>query len=134
MRRRVLVVAAAGLVLMVLLCGVGTLRAWSAQGQFLVLPGASEVQVDRRGPFRVSVTYRLPAGQTLHDLTQHFVHLGWRRLRSPNTDRSTASFARSFWIGQMREILIISVDPGDRNLAQLEFTRCFRVSVWARCM
>ena len=134
MRRRVLASAAAGLVLVVLLCGVGTLRAWTSQGEYFVLPGASEIQIDRRGPFRMSVAYRLPSGQTLHDLSQHFVHLGWRRLRSPNIDRGTVSFARSFWTGQVREILIISVDPSDRKLAQLQFARCFRVGAWTRCL
>jgi hypothetical protein len=134
MRRRVLLAAAGGLLLMTLLCGVGTLRAWTAQGQHLVLPGASEVQIDRRGPFRLSIVYRLPGRKTLHDLSQHFVRQGWRRLRSPNTDRSTVSFARSQWSGQMREILIVSVDPDDRRVAQLQFARCFRVNTWARCM
>ncbi len=40
------------LLLLTLLCGVGSLRVWSGQGWDLVMRGASNVRINRRGAMR----------------------------------------------------------------------------------
>ena len=133
MRRAALAIAIATLALLLMLCGAGTVRAWSAQGQRLVMPGASEVRIERDGAFGLHVAYRLPRGQTLHGLTQYLAGQGWRRIKLPNVDRTTLSFARPGWAAQAREILVITFDDRDRRLVDLRFGRCIRVSSWVKC-
>jgi len=65
--------------LLTLLCGVGSFRVWSRQGWDLVMRGADNVQIDRRGAMRLQITYQLPARQTRHDLRVFLVRQGWRR-------------------------------------------------------
>lgn len=134
MRRMMLAVALGGLVGMLLLCGAGTVRAWSTAGHELVMPGAGDVRIDRDGIFRLHVTYQLPKGSTLHDLAQYLTQRGWRRIRFPNADRSIMSFARTSWATQLREIAVVTLDSSDRHLAEIRFSRCLNVRSWVNCM
>jgi len=134
MRRNVLRAAAGALLLLTLLCGAGTAWAWRMQGRALVLPGASDVRIERGGAFRLHVTYQLPRGQTLYDLRRHLMRQGWRLIRLSNADRTSASFVRSGWADQAREILVVRLDAPDRRLADLLVSPCFRIQAWVECL
>jgi hypothetical protein len=134
MRRRLLIMAVSVVTLLTVLCVAGAGRAWLLRGRELVMPGATDLQIDRRGAFHLNITYRYPAGDTLHDLTQHLVRQGWRRIRFPNSERNTLSFVRLGMAGRMREILVLTLDPNDHQLANLQFSRCVTVGSWFSCM
>ena len=133
MRRNVLMLAAAVVVMLLLLCGAGAARVWSAQGRGLVMPGSSDVRIDREGTLGLHVTYHLPRGQTLPDLTKYLAGQGWRRIKFPNFDRTTLSFVRQGWAAQTREILVVALDDSDRRLADMRFGRCVKFGSWLRC-
>jgi hypothetical protein len=120
--------------LLTLLCGVGSLRVWSGQGQDLVMRGAGNVQIDRRGATRLSISYQLPAKLTRHDLRVFLVRQGWRRARLSNVDRETVmTFVRPGWRGRSREVLVVTTDPSHR-IVDMQFGRCFTISAWATCI
>jgi hypothetical protein len=129
-----LMLALGSVITLVALCAASAGGVWSMRGRELVLPGATDVQIDRSGIFRVEMTYHFPTGRTLHDLTQHLRRLGWRRVRFPNAERETFSFVRPGLAGRMREIVVLTVDPDDRKLAKLQFSRCVTIGAWFRCM
>jgi hypothetical protein len=133
MRRRVVVAAIGILLMLVLLCGAGAARAWSTQGYNLIVPGASDIEIERHGLFRLHVTYRLPSNQKVHNVTEYFARQGWRRLRLTNVDRSTLSFVRG-GDGQIREILIVTLGMGAVRTADIEFSRCYRFYSWVNCV
>jgi hypothetical protein len=132
MRRRIVFVAIGVLFMLVLLCGTSVARAWSARGYNLVVPGASDIQIERRGLFRLHVNYRLPNNQKMHHVTEYFARQGWRRLRLTNIDPSTLSFVRGD--SQMREILIVTLGMGAVRTADIEFSRCYRFYSWVNCV
>jgi len=117
---------------MILLCGSAAAREWLAQSDKLVMRGAGDVQIARRGLSQMHLTYRLPAGQTIRDLRQFFIQQGWRRINLPNSERATLSFARSGWPTAIREILVITLDPQQRENVDLQFARCL-VFTWVKC-
>ena len=121
------------MVLVVLLCGSVAVREWLAQGDKLVMRGARDVKIARRGLSQLHLTYRLPDGRTLNDLRKFLIEQGWRRVRSSNSDRTTLSFARLGWPNMLREILVITLDPQHREIVDLQFARCF-VSTWVKCL
>src|SRR5512141_1309024 len=96
MRRWALQVALLSVLLLALLCGVGSLRVWSGRGVELVMLGARDAQIDRRGVFRLHITYQLPPRQTRHDLRAFLLRQGWKRIAFSNLDRETVmTFVRS---------------------------------------
>jgi hypothetical protein len=119
-------------VLMIALCGSVAIREWMVQGNQLVMRGARDVRLARRGLSQLHLTYRLPAGQTINDLRIFLIDQGWRRVRFSNSDRTTLSFARLGWPSMIREILVITLDPQHREIVDLQFARCF-VSTWVKC-
>jgi hypothetical protein len=132
MRRRTLILAAGAVVLMTLLCGSVAVREWLAQGDKLVIRGARDVTIARRGLSQLHLTYRLPNGRTINDLRIFLIEQGWRRVTFSNSDRTTLSFARRGWPAMIREILVITLDPQHREIVDLQFARCF-VSTWVKC-
>jgi len=118
--------------LLVLLCGAAAVREWLAQGDTLVMRGARDVTIARRGLSQLHLTYRLPDGQTISDLRIFLTEQGWRRVTLSNSDPTTLSFARRGWPTVIREILVITLDPQHREIVDLQFARCV-VSSWVRC-
>ena len=134
MRRWALQVALMAVLLLILLCGVGSWRVWSGQGRDLVMRGAGNVQIDRRGAMRLHITYQLPARQTRHDLRAFLVRQGWRRAGLSNVDRETVmTFVRPNWRGRMREVLVITTDPSHR-IVDMQFGHCVTIGAWATCI
>ena len=134
MRRRALQVASMAVLLLTLLCGVGSFRVWSRQGWDLVMRGADNVQIDRRGALRLHITYQLPARQTRHDLRVFLVRQGWRRAGLSNVDRETVmTFVRPNWRGRMREVLVITTDQSHR-IVDMQFGHCVTIGAWATCI
>src|SRR6266567_487986 len=115
MRRRALQVALMAVLVLALLCGVGSVRVWSGQGWDLVMRGASNVRIDRRGALRLHITYQLPLKQSRHDLRAFLVRQGWRSADISNVDHETVmTFIRPGWRGQMRDVLVITTDRAHR--------------------
>lgn len=126
MRRRIYALAWGSVTLLALVCGGMATRAWQAEGYELVLPGASDLRIERSGLAHIHIRYLLPAGQTTHDLTLFLKQQGWQRITFPNIDRTTLSFSRPGWPNQIREIMIVTIDPLERRRADLQFGRCLR--------
>ena len=134
MRRRALQVASMAVLLLTLLCSVGSFRVWSHQGWDLVMRGADNVQIDRRGAMRLHITYQLPARQTRHDLRVFLVRQGWRRAGLSNVDRETVmTFVRPGWRGRSREVLVVTIDPSHR-IVDMQFGHCVTIGAWATCI
>ena len=135
MPRPVLKLTFASLIVLSLLCGGGLVWFWLGQGQELVMQGAMDVQLDRRGASRLHITYRLPPEQSLDDLRRFLLQRGWRKPRVPNMDRETLmTFVRPVWANQIREILIITIDPHNRRQVDLQFGRCVTINAWVNCL
>jgi hypothetical protein len=135
MRRLGLSVAIGSLFVLMLLCGVGSLRAWSSQGQNLVMRDASDVRIERRGAARLHITYRLPPHQTRYHLRRFLIRQGWQRARVSNIDRETSmAFVRPNWSSRVREILIVTTDPRNHQLVDMQFGRCVTIGTWVNCL
>ena len=134
MRRRALQVALMAVLSLTLLCGVGSVRVWSGQGWNLVMRGAENVQIDRRGAMRLHIIYQLPAKQTRHDLRGFLVRQGWRKAGLSNVDRETVmTFVRPGWRGRMREVLVVTTDRSHR-IVDMQFGHCISIGAWATCI
>ena len=134
MRRRALLVALIAVLALILLCGVGSLRVWSGQGWDLVMRGASNVRIDRRGAMRLHIIYQLPLSQTRHDLRAFLVRQGWRKAGLSNVDRETVmTFVRPGWRGRMREVLVVTTDRSHR-IVDMQFGHCISIGAWATCI
>jgi hypothetical protein len=134
MRPRALQVALLAVLVLTLLCGVGSFSVWSGQGLNLVMRGASDVRIDRRGVLRLDVTYRLPLKQTRHDLRLFLMRQGWRRTRLSNVDRETVmTFVRPGWHGRTREVLVVTMDRSHRIVA-MQFGHCVTLGAWIKCI
>jgi len=134
MRRWALQVALLAVLLLTLLCGVGSLRVWSGRGVELVMRGARDAQIDRRGVFRLHITYQLPPRQTRHDLRAFLLRQGWKRIAFSNLDRETVmTFVRSGGYSQVREILVITMDRSHRNV-DMHVGRCVTIGAWVNCI
>lgn len=132
MRRRTLALGATALIVLTLMCAALTLRGWASQSSALVMGGARDVNIVQRGVSRMHLTYRLPDGQTTHNLREFLTQRGWRRISMPNSERLTLSYVRSGWPRAIREILVVTIDPLDREVVDLQFARCV-VSRWVGC-
>jgi hypothetical protein len=122
------------MLLLTLLCGAGSLRVWSSQGQNLIMRGAGNVEIDRRGAMRLHITYQLPDNQTRHDLRVFLVRQGWRRAGLSNVDRETVmTFVRPGWRGRSRDVLVVTTDPSHR-IVDMQFGHCVTIGAWATCI
>src|SRR5689334_13224131 len=110
MRRRTLVLGLGAVALMLILCSSVAVREWLAQSDRLVMRGARDVTIARRGLSQLHLTYRLPAGRTISDLRRFLIEQRWRRVRFSNSDRTTLSFVRQGWPTVVREILVVTLD------------------------
>jgi hypothetical protein len=134
MRRRVLQAAVVSVLALTLLCGVTSLRVWSGRGVELVMRGAHDPQIDRRGIFRLHITYQLPPQQTRHDLRAFLLRQGWKRAGSSNLDRETVmTFVRPGQYSQVRDVLVITTDRSHRNV-DMHVGRCVTIGAWVNCI
>jgi hypothetical protein len=134
MRRRALQVVLLAVLVLTLLCGGGSLRVWSGQGWDLVMRGASNVRINRRGAMRLDITYQLPLKQTRHDLRTFLVRQGWRSAGFSNVDRETVmTFVRPGWRGRMREVLVVTTDRSHR-IIDMQFGHCVTIGAWVTCI
>ena len=134
MRRGALQVALMAVLVLTLLCGVGSLRVWSGQGWELVMRGAGNVRIDRRGAMRLHITYQLPVKQTRHDLRRFLVRQGWHAAVLSNVDRETVmTFVRPGWRGWSREVLVVTTDRSHR-IVDMQFGHCITIGAWATCI
>jgi hypothetical protein len=134
MRRRAVQIALASVLMLTLLCGIGSFWAWSGRGWDLVMRDASDVRIVRRGAVRMQITYRLPPKRTRLDLRAFLVRQGWRRVELSNAERETTmTFVRPGWNRQMREVLVITIDRS-RRLVELRFGQCVSVDTWSTCI
>ena len=134
MRHRAVQLTLAAVLLLTLLCGGGSLRVWSSQGRNLIMHGAGNVQINRRGAMRLHITYQLPAKQTRHNLRVFLMRQGWRRASLSNVDRETVmTFVRPGWRGRMREVLVVTTDPV-RRIVDMQFGHCVTIGAWATCI
>jgi hypothetical protein len=134
MRRLALNLALGSLLMLIALCGLGSLRVWAGQGRELVMPGAGEVRIDRSGVSRLQISYHLPPRKTRDNLRLYLLQQGWRRISDSNVDRETVmTFVRPGWLRQVREILIITTDPRKPRFVNIRFGRCVRISTWLNC-
>jgi|SwirhirootsSR3_FD_contig_41_13962250_length_910_multi_1_in_0_out_0_2 hypothetical protein len=134
MRRRALLVALIAVLALILLCGVGSLRVWSGQGWDLVMRGASNVRIDRRGAMRLHIIYQLPLSQTRHDLRAFLVRQGWRSAGFSNIDHETVmTFVRPSWRDRMRDVLVVTTDRSHR-VVDMQFGHCITIGAWVECI
>ena len=134
MRRPALQIALVAALLLTLLCGVGSLRVWSGQGQNLIMRGAGNVQINRRGAMRLHISYQLPLSQTRHDLRAFLVQQGWRSAGFSNIDHETVmTFVRPSWRDRMRDVLVVTTDRSHR-VVDMQFGHCITIGAWATCI
>jgi hypothetical protein len=134
MRRRALQVAVLAVLVLTLLCGVGSLRAWSGRGVELVMRGATNVRIDHRGAMRLDITYQLPLNQTRHDLRTFLIRQGWRSAGLPNIDHETVmTFVRPGWGGREREVLVVTTDRSHR-VVDMQYGHCVTIGDWVNCI
>ena len=134
MRRLALVLTLSGAGALAVLCVAGILLAQSADGLDLVVPGATNVQIDGRGTPRLSISYDLPHNKRLYNINQHLRYQGWRRISLENYDRSSSTFVRTRFFGLVREIVMINLRTAQRRRAEIGLVRCVRVHNWVRCL
>jgi hypothetical protein len=134
MRRRAVQAATLAALMLTLLCGAGTLRAWAGHGRDLVMRDAGNVRIERRGALRLHITYELPLKQTRHDLRAFLLRQGWRSSQFSNIDRETVmTFVRPGWRSRIREVLVVTTDRSHR-VVDMQFSHCATVAAWAMCI
>jgi len=134
MRLRALQGAVLAVLVLTLLCGVGSLRVWSGQGWELVMRGATNVRIDHRGAMRLGITYQLPFKQTRYDLRTFLVRQGWRSADISNIDHETVmTFVRPIWLGRMSEVLVVTTDHVHRGV-DMQYGHCVTMGEWVKCL
>jgi hypothetical protein len=139
MRRILLMIGGVGLVL--LLCSAGALFARRAQDD-AVLPGATEVRIDRPDLLHTSISYHAPRDWILLDIYTFFGEHGWTRDQvyerslqrswTPDMNTTFAIFVRRSLFGLVNEVVIVGFAP-THTLVQVRLQRCFRVEPWLHC-
>jgi hypothetical protein len=133
--RRIALTLTLGCCALLLLCG-GAVVANANHTQVFVYPGARDVQIIKRGPAQVSISYVLPAGHSINDLSQALEDQGWQlsRMRRNNQASITVVLVRHSWFGALREVVQINVRTDNRRIADLLVGRCIKIEQWAHCV
>jgi hypothetical protein len=114
---------------------------WFGEAQALVLPNATDVQINRPSLTRQHITYQLPANLTLADLSAQLVQDGWTHdvpgegaLRRDKMDNNTFMlFWRHRWLGLVPEVVTVRPGVQDQHMADIQLIRCFAIRPWTRC-
>jgi hypothetical protein len=141
MRRAVLLAIFALYSGLSLLCLVGLAIVWFGEVHALVLPGATDVRIDRPSLVHQHITYQLPPNRALADLSAQLVQGGWthdvpgeralRRDRKGND--TTVLFWRHNWLGLVPEVVMVRPGAHDQRLVDIQLIRCFTIYTWTRC-
>jgi hypothetical protein len=142
MRRIVLLMTFAMWSGLLLLCLVGLVIVWFGEVPALVLPGATDVRIDRPSLVQQHITYRLPPNRTLANLSAQLVQEGWthavpgeRALRRDQIDNDAlALFWRHNWLGLVPEVVVVRPGAHDHRLVDIQLIRCFKISAWTHCL
>ena len=140
--RRVLMVTFASSGGLLLLGLVGLVIAWFGEVNALLLPDASDVRIDRPSLVHQQITYRLPSGRTLADLSALLVQAGWthdvsgeRALqRDQRNDEALVLFRRHSWLGLVPEVVTVRPGAHDQRMAEIQLIRCFTIRAWRHCL
>ena len=138
MRRILLMI---GGVSLLLLCSAGALFARGADDD-AVLPGATDVRIDRPDFLHTSISYRAPRDWILLDIYTFFGEHGWTRDQvyerslqrswTPDMNATFAIFVRRSLFGLVSEVAIVGVAPTHTRV-QVRLQRCFEVAPWLHC-
>jgi hypothetical protein len=115
---------------------------WFGEVQALVLPGATDVRIDRSSLTHQHITYQLPPNRTLNDLSVQLVQDGWthdvpgeRALRRDQMDNHALMlFWRHSWLGLVPEVVTVRPGAQDQRMADIQLIRCFTIRGWTRCL
>ena len=115
---------------------------WYGEIQALVLPGAADVQIARTGLSSQNLTYRLPAGQPLADVSARLVQAGWSRdlpgeqavKRDQSAEGTRALFWRNSWLGLISQVVTVSLAENDPRQVEFQLSRCFKVRANMGCL
>lgn len=141
MRRTVLLVTFAIHSGLSLFCLVGLVIIWFGEAHTLVLPDATDVQIDRASLVRQHITYQLPPNRTLADLSAQLVQDGWTHdvpgqhalTRDQRDNKALMLFWRHSWLGLVPEVVTVRLGVPDTRLADIQLSRCFTIQTWMRC-
>ena len=139
MRRILIIIGSVGLVL--LLCSAGALFVRRTADD-AVLPGATDVRIDRPDLLHTSISYHAPRDRILLDIYAFFGEHGWTRDQvyerslqrswSPDMNATFAIFVRRSLFGLVSEVAIVAIAPTHARV-QVRLHRCFKVEPWLRC-
>jgi hypothetical protein len=139
MRRILLFIV--GVCLMLLLCSAGVVFA-RGTGDDAVLPGATDVRIDRPDLSHMSISYRTPRHWKLFDIYAFFGEHGWTRDQvyerslqrswTPDMNATFAIFMRRSLFGLVSEVAIVGFAPTHTQI-QVRLQRCFQIEPWLRC-
>jgi hypothetical protein len=129
--------------LAVLLLGIGFVLVYDRADDDLVLPGASDVQLN--GPVlarQQQITYRLPPDRSPSHIFVHLEHYGWSRdrraeqmLGRDRMDHTTPMvFTRQRLLGMLSEIALVQGSLNDSNSVEIQIFRCFRIHSQLGCL
>jgi len=139
MRRILLIIG--GACLMLLLCSAGVAFARGADDD-AVLPGATDVRIDRPDLSHMSISYRAPRDRMLFDIYTFFGAHGWTRDQvyerslqrswTPDMNATFAIFVRRSLFGLVSEVAIVGF-ASTHSQVQVRVQRCFQVEPWLHC-
>ncbi len=115
---------------------------WLGEVHALVLPNATDVRIERPSLARQHITYQLPSGRTLADLSTKLVQDGWthdlrgaRALRRDQIDDGMlVLFWRDGWLGRVSEVVTVRPGSSDQHLVDIQLIRCFTIVPWMGCL
>jgi hypothetical protein len=142
MRRAMLVVTFASCGGLLLLCLMGLALVWLGEANTLVLPDATNVQIEQSSHSRQHITYRLPLNQTPDDLAAHLVQDGWARdvhgelgrFRDQRAAEAFVVFWRQNWLGLVPELVTVRRATRAPHAVDIQLSRCFALGAWMRCL
>ena len=117
---------------LLLLCLLGPLLVWVEEGQALVMPGATEIQVERLSIGRERIMYHLPPNQSLADIAPHLLRHGWTHdlpaehafKRDQSDIAAIMIFGRHHWLGFVSEVAVVRPGSHDQRQADIQHSRC----------
>jgi hypothetical protein len=135
MRRVALTLTLGWYVALLFACGVGVFSAHANQAQAFVSPDARNVQIVQRGPTRMLISYMLPAGQSVSDVSNALEDQGWRLTRMQRHDQHsiTIVLSRRSFFGVLREVAQFHLRTDNRAIAEIHVNRCLMFDRNMRC-
>jgi hypothetical protein len=127
--------------LVLLLCSAGAVVARGADDD-AVLPGATDVRIDRPDLLHLSISYRVPRDRRLLDIYTFFNEHGWTRDQvyerslqrswTPDMNATFAIFARRSLFVLVSEVAIVGF-ASTHTRVQVRLQRCVTIEPWLPC-